>query len=165
MITKELKKLHGSVLGIGIDSKKLLLLENNNNIEECYLLDSDCFGASNIKGYAKTINIHKIKKYFRKKSFDYIVCNFEQIKPYLRKFIKNSIYLNRNKLYFYNINDFELKELEYRYTRYNADFKKEKDFVIIDNSKAKTNLFKNSYFYIRDLIYDVIDYIGKILVN
>lgn len=165
MLNKELKKISGSVLGIGLDEKDQNILDKNKNVVECFLLNSNSTGNSKTKGRTKTINIKKIRKTFRKKSFDYIIGNFEELKPYLRSFIKNSIYLNKGKIYFYNITDFELEELENRYKRYNSKIDISKDLVIIDNSNAKTNILKNIIYYTRDLIYDIIDYIGKILVN
>lgn len=165
MLNKELKKISGSVLGIGLDEKAQNILDKNKNVVECFLLNSNSTGSSKTKGRTKTINIKKIRKIFRKKSFDYIIGNFEELKPYLRSFIKNSIYLNKGKIYFYNITDFELEELENRYKRYNSKIDISKDLVIIDNSNAKTNILKNIIYYIRDLTYDIIDYIGKILVN
>ena len=165
MLNKELKKISGSVLGIGLDEKAQNILDKNKNVVECFLLNSNSTGNSKTKGKTKTINIKKIRKTFRKKSFDYIIGNFEELKPYLRSFIKNSIYLNKGKIYFYNITDFELEELENRYKRYNSKIDISKDLVIIDNSNAKTNILKNIIYYTRDLTYDIIDYIGKILVN
>lgn len=161
----ELKKISGSVLGIGLSEKEQEILEKNDKVLECFSLNSNSTSDSNSKGYSKTINIKKIKGIFRKKSFDYIIGNFEELKPYLRSFIKNSIYLNKGKLYYYNIKDFELEELEQRYLRYNSKVEKKKDIIIIDNSNSKTNIFKNIFYYFCDLIYDVIDYIGRMLVN
>ena len=165
MLNKELKKISGSVLGIGLDEGMQNILDKNKNVVECFLLNSNSTGNSKTKGRTKTINIKKIRKTFRKKSFDYIIGNFEELKPYLRSFIKNSIYLNKGKIYFYNITDFELEELENRYKRYNSKIDINKDLVIIDNSNAKTNILKNIVYYTRDLTYDIIDYIGKIFVN
>lgn len=165
MLNKELKKISGSVLGIGLAEGMQNILDKNKNVVECFLLNSNSTGNSKTKGRTKTINIKKIRKTFRKKSFDYIIGNFEELKPYLRSFIKNSIYLNKGKIYFYNITDFELEELENRYKRYNSKIDISKDLVIIDNSNAKTNILKNIIYYTRDLTYDIIDYIGKILVN
>ena len=164
-MNSELKKINGNVLGIGLSEKEQNILEQNDNVIECYLLNSNSTSANNSKGYCKVINIKKIKKIFRKKSFDYIIGNFEELKPYLRSFIKNSIYLNKNKLYFYNIKDFELEELENRYIRYGSIVKIKKNMVIIDNSNSKTNIFKNILYYVCDLTYDTIEYIGKLLVN
>ncbi len=167
MLDKELKKLKGSILSIGLDEKQLLILEENPKVTECYSLNSKnkVKSKGSSKGYAKTINIKKIKRIFKKKRFDYIICNFEQLQPYLRSFIKNSIYLNRKIMYFYNIKDFDLEELEKRYIRYNSKVKMKKDLIIIDNSKSKTNIFKNIGYYFHDLLYDTIEYISKILVN
>lgn len=164
-MNSELKQISGSVLGIGLSEKEQNILEKNDNVIECYLLNSNSTKGNDSKGYSRTIDIRKIKKIFRKKSFDYIVGNFKQLRPYLRSFIKNSIYLNKNKIYFYNIQDFELEELKNRYTRYGCIVEIKKNMVIIDNSSSKTNVFKNIFYYLCDLIYDVIDYIGKMLVN
>lgn len=164
-MNNELKKISGSVLGIGLSEKEQNILEKNKKVLECYLLNSNSTNKTNSKGYSKTINIRKIGKLFRKKSFDYIIGNFDELKPYLRSFIKNSIYLNKGKTYFYNINDFELEELNNRYVRYGSIVEIKKNSVIIDNSSAKTNIFKNIFYYFCDLIYDVIDYIGRMLVN
>lgn len=164
-MNNELKKLEGSVLGIGLSEKEQEILQNNKKVIECYLMDSNSKGSSKGKGKTKTINIRKIRRKFRDKSFDYIIANFEELKPYLRSFIKNSIYLNRGKIYYYNIKDFELEELENRYVRYNSKVEIKKNLVIIDNSNSKTNIFKNIFYYFCDLVYDVIDLIGRMLVN
>ena len=163
----ELKKISGSVLGIGLSNKETSILEKNKKVVECFLLDSNSSNVSNEKGKSKgrVIKLKKIRKVFHNKRFDYIIGNFEELKPYLRSFIKNSIYLNKGKIYFYNIDDFELEQLESRYVRYNSKVEIKKDYVVIDNSNAKTNLFKNIIYYIRDLFYDVIDFIGRMLVN
>jgi len=164
-MNSELKKISGSVLGIGLSEKEQIILEKNDKVLECYLLNSNSTNNTNSKGRSKVVDIRKIKKIFRKKSFDYIIGNFDELKPYLRSFIKNSIYLNRNKIYYYNINDFELEELQNRYIRYGSIIEIKKNLVIIDNSNSKKNIFKTIFYYLCDLIYDVIDYIGKMLVN
>lgn len=164
-MNNELKKLKGTVLGIGLSEQEQKILEKNKDVVECYLMDSNKKGNSKGKGKVKTINIRKIRRKFRDKSFDYIIANFEELKPYLRSFIKNSIYLNRGKLYYYNIKDFELEELENRYIRYSSKVEIKKGLVIIDNTNSKTNIFKNIFYYFCDLVYDVIDLIGRMLVN
>lgn len=164
-MNNELKKLKGTVLGIGLSEQEQKILEKNKDVVECYLMDSNKKGNSKGKGKVKTINIRKIRRKFRDKSFDYIIANFEELKQYLRSFIKNSIYLNRGKLYYYNIKDFELEELENRYIRYNSKVEIKKGLVIIDNTNSKTNIFKNIFYYFCDLVYDVIDLIGRMLVN
>jgi len=164
-MNSELKKISGSVLGIGLSEKEQNILDKNEKVVECYLLNSNITKESDIKGSSKIINIKNIRKVFHKKKFDYLICNFEELKPYLRSFIKNSIYLSENKIYFYNIEDFELEELEKRYIRYGSKMEMKKNFILIDNNNSKTNIFKNIFFYLCDLIYDVLEYIGKLLVN
>ena len=165
MINNELKKISGVVLAIGLNDKEQKVLEKNSKIEECYLLNSNSPSSNFTKGYSKTINIRKIKRIFRKKSFDYIVGNFEELKPYLRSFIKNSIYLNKGTCYFYNIKDFDIDELKKRYVRYNSKVEIKKNIIIVNNEKAKTNIILNLFYYVCDLIYDVVDYIGNMFIN
>ena len=61
-MNSELKKISGSVLGIGLSEKEQGILENNDKVSECYLLNSNSTRTNNSKGYCKTINIRKIKK-------------------------------------------------------------------------------------------------------
>ena len=49
----------------------------------------------------KNINIKKLYKYFKKKSIDYIICDYEQITKYYKYVFRDSIYLNNGKIYFY----------------------------------------------------------------
>lgn len=166
MIDKELKKVTGSVLAIGLNEKQADILNNNNEVLECFLLNANTQTEdSGTKMHNRIINIKKIRKIFKRKKFDYIICNFKEIRPYLRSFIKNSIYLNNKIIYFYNIKNFEIEELERRYIRYNADFNYKTKLATIDNTHSKTNLFKNIYFSLTDMIYDAIDYVGNLFVN
>lgn len=165
MINNELKKLSGSVLGIGLDDKKQDILNDNKKIVECYLLDNQVDSIDGSECYTKIIDIKKMHKVFKRKSFDYIVGDFQKLYPYLRTFIKNSIYLNKNKVYFYNLGNYDLDELEKRYARYGSKVDSRKNFIIVDNTKAKTNFLKNIYNYICDLFYDIIEYIGNLFVN
>lgn len=165
MINNELKKISGVVLAIGLNDKEQTILEKNSKIEECYLLNSNSYSSNFTKGYSKTINIRKIKRIFRKKSFDYIIANFEELKPYLRTFIKNSIYLNKGITYFYDVKDFDKDELKKRYVRYNSKVEIKKNSISVNNEKAKTNIVLNLFYYVCDLIYDVVDYVGNIFIS
>ena len=83
-----INNLEGSLLGIGFEDNILLdAIENNNSIHSCYLLtkknpSSKKFNMTK-KGRNKKINIKKIKKQFKKKSLDTIICNYEVIKPFI----------------------------------------------------------------------------------
>ena len=130
-IIKEIKNMKGSLLGIGIDDLSMLdAIENNSNIDLCYILSN---GGKNSnkrfklfkKGRTKKVNIKKIKKYFRKKSLDNVLCDYKVIKKFYKSFVSNSIYINKGKLFIYG-NIKELEKIREKYERYTNDIKVEK---------------------------------------
>ena len=133
-IKKILKKLKGSLLGIGINDPSMFdIIEKNDNINLCYLLsNNEKNNSKKFKMYKKNrtkkINIKKLSKYFRIKSIDYIVCDYNVVKKYIRSFQGESVYINKKKIYLYgNIND--LGNLKEKYERFAKDIKLKK----IDN--------------------------------
>lgn len=169
-MNKELKsiinKLNGNVLGIGLDDDLISVIEKNEKITECNLLDSivkSRFG----KGHGKSIRIKKIRATFKRKKVDYIICNYETISKYLDTFVKDSVYINKSKLYFFGKVDIEL--LKKRYSRYKTDIseKKYRDnyILIIDNSEAVNSFLKDTYYRLVDFKDKLIEIIGDILMN
>lgn len=159
-----IKKMSGNVLGVGLNQEMIDLINKNDKITECNLLNSYTRKEKKEKGIkGKTLNIKKIKKKFKKKKVDYIICDYEVIEKYLDTFVNDSIYINKNKLYFYNItyND----NLEKKYKRYNTVIKIKKNYLEIDNRNSKTNFFKNIYYRIIDFTSKMIEVIGDILMN
>lgn len=174
-ILKEIKNMSGSLLGIGIDDEDMLdYIEKNNNIDLCYILSNVKKSKTNKKfklfkkGKGKTVNIKKLKKYFHKKSLDNILCDYNIIKKFNRSFISNSVYINKGKLYIYG-NIEELDKLKEKYERYTDDItinKNNKSFIIIINNKnAKTNIFKDNFYKIKDLLSDSLDSLTEFLTN
>lgn len=167
-VHKILKQAHGNVLGIGLDEKCVAIIEQNDNITECNLLNSYSKAtASSGKKKGKTITIKKIRKYFKKKKVDIIMCYYEEINKYLNSFVKDSIYINKETLCFFG--NLDKEEIAKRYNRYETviNFKDYKDgsIVIIDNSKAKNNRLKEVFYSIIDTIHKIIIFIGDILMN
>lgn len=166
------KCLSGSVLGIGVDDRIVNILDTNDRVIECNLLDS--ISNSSNKGSdgkrLKKISIKKIRKIFKKKGVDYILCNVISVKKYLKNFIKDSIYINKEILYIYGVKDLDLKdELIHKYKRYNVDIEeiKDKDSYIlkIDNSNSKTNLFKDVFYLIIDTLVNLLNALSDLLLN
>lgn len=160
-----IKQFNGNVLGIGLDEKILKQLNKNNKITECNLLNNVTKGKG--YGFSKTIKIKKIRKYFKKKSVDFILCNYEVMSKYLNSFVKNSIYLNDFKIYYYG--DCDVDKLIKRYSRYDTKINvyKEKEFYIleIDCSNAKNKILKEKIYSVVDLVDSAIEVIGDILMN
>ncbi len=162
----------GNVLGIGVDEKITQILEQNNKILNCNLLNpkSKTGKTTSKKEKSKKIRVKRIRKIFKKKKVDFIICNIEEIKPYLKTFIRDSIYINKDMLYIYNIKDEELKEeLIKKYKRYNTKIEeiKEKDNLIlkIDNKNSKTNILKDYFYLIIDTLISLFNLISDLLLN
>lgn len=172
-IIKLLKGLNGSLLGIGLDNELMLdAINENDNIDLCYLFSNAKIRGKKFNSYGKgknkTVNIKKLRKYFKKKSLDNVVCNYEVIKKYIRGFVSNSVYINRDKLYIYgNLKD--LESLEEKYKRYTDDIeiKKEKDcfLLTVNNKNTKVNFFKDTKYKVIDFVNDTIEFITDLLVN
>lgn len=160
-----IKNLDGKVLSINITDKMAELIDKNKNIIQCYRMDSKAGIGKGKKG--KTIKIKKIRKKFKKKNIDYIICDYDGIRKYLNTFVKDSIYINNKKIYFYGNVDIEL--IKNKYDRYDTEIiinKYKNGFIIcIDSSKAKNKYFKDLYYRIIDVTNDIIDYIGNILMG
>lgn len=122
------------------------------------------------KDKRKILNIKKIRKKFHKKKVDYIICNIEEINCYFKTFIKDSVYINKGKLYLYGEkNKYELEKVKKRYQQYRAEVKEEQfgnQFLLtIHNEKSKTNKFKDIWYSICDFITWLYEVIGDILIN
>lgn len=173
-IIKEIKRMSGSLLGIGIDDKSILdEIEKNDKIDLCYILSNNFGGTSkkrfNIfeRGKRKTVNIKKLKKHFKKKSIDNIICNYNIVKPFYRPFVSNSVNINKGKLYLYgNKKDKEkIKEKYLRYTKDIKDIEIKNKFILIINNKKSKNTYKDIIYKIKDFLEDTIDFLTDLLIN
>mgnify|MGYP006070215295 CR=1 FL=1 len=163
-LKKIIKNLEGNVLGIGLNENLISAIEKNNRIIECNLLNSCAKGKFKKSFFNKTIKIKKIRKIFKKKKVDYIICNYDEINNYFNTFIKDSIYINKNKLYFYGNIDVNLLKL--KYGRYNTKINLiDKNIIEIDNSLAKNNFLKDNYYRFIDFKNHLVEIIGDILMN
>ena len=117
----------------------------------------------------KTINIKKLRKYFNKKKTDYIICNLDNIFDYYKYIIKDTIYINSNKLYIYSSKSINFELIIENYKRYtnNIEIKeyKESYLIIVDNTTTKNNYIKDKLYFIKDTLYNVAEKIGNILVS
>lgn len=168
------KKVNGKVLTIGLDYSTVeKVLDKNENITELFSMKFN--GKKRTKKYekgkrGKTISIKKIRKIFKKKRIDVIICNIEDIDRFLRTFIRDSVYINKNKLYIYGNKDvIDIELLEKRYKRYKTEvniteYKKE-ILMEIDNSNAYNNKLKDILYNISDIGYNIVNSIGDLLIN
>lgn len=167
------KKISGNVLIIGEISYKIeeAIEKNNNIINVDVLAEIKSKKGLNIKGpKQKKVKLKKLRKRFKKKRLDYVICNVNEIEKYIRFFVMDSIYMTKSKIYCYGVIDsYKIDDLLKKYNRYNVVINKninENSFIIeIDTSKAKNNIFKDRLYRIKDFWANVIDILGDGLLN
>ena len=88
---------------------------------------------------------------------------------YYKHFIKDSIYLNNNKLYIYADKSIDKDLLIKNYKRYNVDIEyteyKSGFILTIDNTKSKNNFIKDILYFIKDTFYNIAEAIGNLLIS
>lgn len=189
-LDKLYKTLEGSVLVIGFEDKGPIVrnLRDSKKITKLFTLNSNeasLLKKSRYKKVSKTgkkeikekklekkkvINIKKLKKEFKKETFDYILCDFETILPYFRSFVSNSILVsNKEVLVYVNDIDYNLEEIDKRYSRYgckvNSSKSKNEYLYIIDTNDIKTPFYKRFIYWIRDISYDFFEFVANIIIG
>lgn len=169
-----IKKLKGNVLVIGLDNNLIDKFEKNNKVN-LYSIYSDqssgIFSKSKKKqtNQGKNINIKRLRKYINKKSVDYLICNYDEIKNYYKYIIKDTIYLNNNTIYIYCSNELDKDFIISRYKRYNVeiDFNQYKNgyLLTIDNKNGKNSFIKDILYFIKDTFYNIAEIIGNLLIS
>ena len=174
-IEELIKKAEGNVLSVCLDEKFNKAFEINKKIN-VYMIESNVSKIGFLKkknkrktNKGKNINIKKLKKYINKKSVDYLFCNMNEMIPYYKYFIKDSIYLNNNKLYIYGDKNIDKDLLITNYKRYNLNIEyteyKSGFIIIVDNTNSKNNAIKDMLYFIKDTFYNIAEAIGNLLVS
>lgn len=158
-----IKKIKGNLIGIGIKEEKILkLIEKNDNILECNLLD--CFEPDK-KGKGKNKKIRKLRKKFKKRKTNYIICNFDRIKEIENKIIYDTIYICNKEIFIYDKEKQELENLTRRYSRYaNVEILNYKEGNIYKITiKKNISKINEIYYKIIDNLISLIDFISNLL--
>ncbi len=118
----------------------------------------------------KKINMKKLRKTFKKKSVDYIVCDISEIYDYFKYFIYDSVVINKKKLYLYgNSKYIDPQELAKRFKRYHANAvvsSVDNEFIIaVDNEFSRGNWFKAKWYVIIDTFHNMGDMISAALIS
>lgn len=163
---EKIKNIKGNLLLISNDEELMDAASNNKNIDESYTLSSinnKEKSKNKLKLGNKKIQINKIKRYFNKKSIDYIVVDYKLIKDFLPRFVKNSIYLNRGNLYFYNLE--KENEIVKKYQRYKAEIKENKEYIEINNKNTQNNIIKDNYYIFKDKKDKILDKLSDLITS
>lgn len=167
-LNKILKEMEGNLLGIGIDNQQMLnTISKNKNILVCNLLDSVSKGIGKGKNQKK-VKVSKLRKKFKKKKNDYMIINLDTIRPFIKKIVSDSIYLNRKYLYIYDRNLTSLDNIKKYYSRYDKTLEEIKcsDGIILKiYTNCNTNFLKEFIFKILNFIYDIFNFITELLLD
>lgn len=165
------KSMKGNFIGIGLDQPRLVNeVENNHHIVECILLNDRQNELNDLgKSKIKKINIRKLRRKFKKKKRDYIIASLDEIYPYYKTFIKDSVYITRGTIYYYGSSKEKMDLIIKKYERYKVKIREEmigKEMLLtIEVNKAKTNRIKDFFYYIKDTLNNGMDYISDYLIH
>lgn len=169
------KHLKGSIMAIGIESKKVIeTLENNPDIVGCGLLD--CFDTMPIDGKKqrnKKIPLKKLRKKVGKKHLNTIICRISSIDGYWRYFIRDSIYMTKDEIIYYGKKEelsLEKEEFQKRYQRYkNVEVTFHEDdegmMIKVKVNGAKRHIVLDKFYFIRDSLHQGVQLLGDYLVQ
>lgn len=174
-LKKLINNFTGNIIVIGIRDKDITdQIVKSKKINQCYFLNSETNEEVKKKkwqlGHDESISIKKFRRKFKKKKTSYIICNIKDIKSYLKYFIKDSVYICNDKIYYYGLKkDFDLTDMEKKYARYGATISTEKlkDYyiVIVDVKDAKYSRVKAFIYIIKDGFSRGCDILGDFLVH
>ncbi len=172
-LLSEVKKMEGSLLAIGLTNDKIKnAIIENDKITICNLLEEPAKGfrkynfLANAK--ARKVNIKKLRKTFKKKKTNNIICDYKTIREFTKWFVRDSVYINNGKLYIYGKKE-ELEKIIKKYNRYTSDARitKEKDgcILIVNNENTKNNKIKDMGYWFKDTGETILDALTLILAN
>lgn len=173
-LTEILTNSFGNILCIGLNDKELLnIIDNNSNIIKCDILNNNSIGMSidNTKGpKSQTISIKNIKKIFKKKKTELVICDYKHINKYLKSFTKDIIYITKGNVIMYGkFTNLELEKLIRLYNRYeikNTIINEKNNYIIkFEINNIKTNKLKDFGYLIIDFLSELYDVITDLLVS
>lgn len=168
------RNTRNKVLVVGYDNQDFMnTLKKNKKVTRCdTLIELTGFMGKKKKTMVgtntKKVRIKKIGKAYKKDHIDYMFIDGLSMKKYLRKFIKNSIFITNDKIYFFaNETKLDSENIKKRFERYNANVKVisyDDDYVLeIDVKDKKNHPFKKYLYFLIDLLYDMKETIGDVI--
>ena len=171
----EIKSFKGFVLGVGNLKDKIIKEIEKNDYIEVDLLTNESVSINKKKKFVnidfkkkkgKSVSIKKLKKVFKNKRPDYIICNIDDVYNYTKYFIKDSMYITNNSIYVYSESkNIDLKEIEKKYKRYIDNVEYNDDYIVINTTNYHSHIFKNMWYFIVDIFTAIYDYIGNLLAG
>lgn len=170
-----IENLNGNIFTLGIVDEDLInAIHNNSKIDSFLMLNINKtieYNKSSNYQEVNNIKITKIKKKNKKKKINYTICEISDCKEHFRTFIDDTIYFNKNKIFYYgNVSEYNLDDLIKKYRRYMVEIELTKfadgEFILeIDTNKAKTNKIKSLYYRIIDFFIMLFDCLADFLLS
>ena len=165
VLLTEVKNFSGNVFGIGdIDDKVVNALNENKNVYELNILSKKEYGIGTSSGKTKKLSIRTIRK-LKRKRVNYLIVDYDNIDEYLKTFIKDSIYITKEYIYFVTNND----SIKKYYGRYKTNIRtikcSDKYIYVIDTKEAKNNKIKELFYGVVDSVSRLIDIITNLLLS
>lgn len=170
-LKKYVKNMNGSLIGIGIKDLDIIHeIDKNKKILMCDLLNSiSPKSKSTDKKRHKKKYVKNLKKQYKKKNIDNMIINVEEVEKMLKTFIRDSIYINKDQIYYFSKRKTILEKIEKRYHRYTNDTeitKYEDGYILkINTANTKNKFFKDKLYYIIDTLSNGADIIADILIS
>lgn len=170
-IKKVIKNIKGKLIYIGNVKEEISKeIEYNKDIIYCDILGSTEGTGFGKKKKGKSLNMKDFKKYYKKKRIDYMICDINDIKKHIPKFISTSIYICNNSICIYgNKEVYDLETICKKYKRYNTNIKITEylnDYIIeINVSSAKNKFIMDKLYYIIDVLGMIADKISDLIMN
>lgn len=171
------KEFSGNVVCLGVTENHILKNLGKNKNAVVFTIDRDPSKSlffrhrkTKVKEKGKKINIRKLRKTFKRKSVDYIVCNFNEISDSFKYFIYDSVVINRGTLYLYGDSKYvDAKQLSKRFKRFHA---KAESFtsgdyflIVVDNRTSRGNWIKYRWYLVVDTFHNLGDMISAALIS
>ncbi len=178
-LTDIVKDMTGEVVCFGVKDEAIMNLLQRNKNTNAFLINREPRKSIftrrkkvKIDGQkkGKKMNMKKIRKTFKKKSVDYILCDFNEIYDYFKYFIYDSTVINKGKLYLYGKSKYiDANRIGKRFERFHGEVTVSitgEDFlIIVDNHNSKGNWLKAKWYIIIDSFHNLGDMISAALIS
>lgn len=164
-LLSEIKNFSGNVLGIGDISDDIVdSLNKNDKVIELNILSNKDYNIGTGSGKGKKLSIRNLRK-LKKKRVNYLLVDYKNIDEHIKTFIKDSIYITKDYIYFVADN----KKIKKYYNRYKTDIKEitltDGLIYVINTKNAKNNKFREFYYSIVDSIDSLVELITNLLLS
>lgn len=173
------KSMTGDVVCLGVKDTSIIHALEKNKKTDVFLIERELKKSifsrkkkAKIKGQtkAKKVNMKKLRKTFKKKSVDYIICDFNEIFDYFKYFIYDSTVINKGKLYLYGYSKYiDANRIGERFKRFHSEVtvtvSGENFLIIVDNKNSKGNWLKAKWYIIIDTFHNIGDMISAALIS